>query len=469
MPSRRRVLALLGAAGLAGCTGTPDGSETPSPTGTPTLTGSPTTPTDEPPETTDQTPFDLPDWESSWSLAFDGTPLGLTSDAPADDGQPTDGTWTSDSDRLYVTSQTDGKTTIAAVDTAGRAVEWRRTLAGTPVSYSYANSQGLARGGWGVTVTSDAVYAVAGEPTDREPTAIHALDPASGERLWRLRRDRRLGVVGVTDDLLVATGREYAGGSGTPPPTHATDTEPAASLLYGIDPTSGAVRWTQELLGHRETVVTSDGVYAASDAGLRVFAPDGTPRTTDDATPASAVAPLGDGIAYLAGDDSPTLYGLDATGTRRWSRSLPADELLADGDRLYAGGDVVASVTPDGSLAWRDENYGQWLLLTPDRARLYTRSGRAADAVTAYTSDGTRLWQFDPPSNNAWPEAATREAVAVSAITGDTASEPFLTTYAVGPDGRPRKSRGFDSLFDALGADETIYVVADGDFLALDP
>ena len=447
MVSRRRIVALLGSvAGLAGCTETPTEPRTP-------------TRTDPVSEESPQT--DLPNWEPAWSLSVEGTPLGVSAEGPAGAPEP------SDDSPLYVTSETDGETTITAVDPATATAVWETTLDGSAVSYSYATTQGIARGGWGVTVTGEAVYAVAGRPDERGPTAIHALDPTTGETLWRFDSDRELGVAGVTDGLLVARGREYVAGTGTPPPTGATETEPSSTLLYGLDPATGTLRWQREVFDHRETVVTADGVFAATAAGLQTVTPDGTQQTTVHSS-ATAVAAVGRRVVALVDSGQPTLCGLDATGEPEWRRSLPVDELLTDGTRLYAGGDVAAAVEPDGSLAWRDEAHAQWLLLDPDRDTLYTRSGVAADGATAYATDGTRRWRFAPPSNNAWPEAATGEAVAVSAITGETASEPFLTTYAVGPDGRARRSRGFDTLFDALGRDGTVYVAAAAGFLALD-
>ena len=73
-------------------------------------------------------------------------------------------------------------------------------------------------------------------------------------------------------------------------------------------------------------------------------------------------------------------------------------------------------------------------------------------------------------ANDAWPTAATADAVAVTAITGETAAEPFHTVYAVDADGRATVSFGVDTVFETLGHGETVYL-ADGEsrLLALDP
>ncbi|ESS07455.1 MAG: hypothetical protein A07HB70_00405 [uncultured archaeon A07HB70] len=67
-----------------------------------------------------------------------------------------------------------------------------------------------------------------------------------------------------------------------------------------------------------------------------------------------------------------------------------------------------------------------------------------------------------PPSQNAWPAAATRDRAVVQAITGETAEEPFHTVYAVDSEGRVAASRGVDTVFDVVGHDGRVYL-ADGE------
>jgi hypothetical protein len=82
-------------------------------------------------------------------------------------------------------------------------------------------------------------------------------------------------------------------------------------------------------------------------------------------------------------------------GGRDWHHDLPVREFLLEGDRLFAGDDVVVAVGPDGTVVWRDRGHGKWLLLNPDSDSLYTRSGVQADAATAYDTTGDARWTFD--------------------------------------------------------------------------
>jgi hypothetical protein len=98
------------------------------------------------------------------------------------------------------------------------------------------------------------------------------------------------------------------------------------------------------------------------------------------------------------------------------------------------------------------------------------RAETEADSATAYDVGGEERWTFDPPANDAWPEAATRDAVVVSAITADPGDQPFLTVYAVAADGQATAALGKDTVFDAVGLNGTVYL-ADGvsNLVALDP
>ncbi len=435
MVSRRRLLQ-LGAgvvAGVAGC------AATDAPTDEPTER----TPTDEP---TERTPGELSDWEPAWRVSVEGRPLGIDHDDR----------------RLYVTVGQSEAGAVAAVDPADRTVVWRTDLAGPPVGGSHAGSRAIARGQWGVTLAGRAVYAVGGNEADNEPTTLHALDRTDGSRRWTFTRPRELGVVGVTDEQVVVSGRAFLTGTGTPPPTHHTPDEPVSVELYGLDRATGERRWTHELFDLRETHVTNDAVFAASDAGLVSLTLDGDRQGTLGVGPATALATLDGRGLYLTGE---TLHGVTPAGSTVWERDLPIDSLVRIGDRVYAGGNAVLAVGRDGTVEWRENAYGRWLLPDPDRDTLYTRSGVEADAATAYAMDGTRRWRFRPFSNNAWPEAATREAVAVTAITG---GESFYTLYAVGADGRARAALDIDTIFDAAGLDDRIYVGGDNGLLALD-
>lgn len=469
MVSRRRALQLGAAAfaAAAGCldrtrsdgttpTDTGETADTPGEGTTPgaTPTADDATPTAAEHDAPTRTPGDVPEWEPEWTMSFEGwRVLGLA----AADGV------------VYATlDSTDGPAAVAAVEPGGQSVRWQSESEGEAVPGSHVSDRGNARGQWGVTVVDETVYTVAGLVRGREWSAIHALDRETGERRWSVRRERELAVAGVRDGVVVATGLEFFPPPGeTPLPTHGTPDEPLATAVYGLDPGDGTVRWTETFLDVEEVAV-GDGVYVAAGDRLVGLGPDGARRFTYDRGPATSVEAAEEGVFYLTGeDDTATIHRLGPNGDRGWTLEVPVGELLLDGSRLYAGGDAVVAVESDGAVTWRDRAHGRWLLVDPDRDTLYTRSGTRADAASAYDAADGKRWTFDPPSNNAWPEAATQDALMVTSITG---GQQFNTVYAVDADGHARAARGVDHVVDALGTDGTVYV-ANGDsaLLALEP
>jgi hypothetical protein len=464
MPSRRRVLQLTAGAlaATSGCfsetTDSPTGSDTtdevirtdtaPSPTGTERATE-----VDRATDEETSRPDGLSEWTPEWTEPFgDWTVLGLT----AADGS------------LYTTLQadlTEGPSAVAAVDPADGSVLWRTESEGEAVGGSHAAYQRIARGGHGVTPSDEAVYSVAGRDDSYEWTAVHALDRATGERRWSLQRERSLAVAGVADGLVVATGLEFF----EPEGTHDTPDEPLETVVYGLDAATGEVRWTQSFQGVEDVTTCSTGVYVAAGDRLVGLGHDGSTTFTYYHGPSTWVEATGGRIYYLVGEDeTATLHGVAPNGEVDWTRDVPVEELLLAGDRLYAGGDATVAVEPDGTVAWRRDDHGQWLLLDPGDNTLYTRSGVGQDRATAHDAGGAERWTFNPPSNNAWPEAATNNALAVTAITPDDG--PFKTVYAVDEDGQATAALDRDTVFDAVGLDGMIYL-ADGtsELLALPP
>ncbi|WP_137285874.1 PQQ-binding-like beta-propeller repeat protein [Halorussus salinisoli] len=404
-----------------------------------------------------QTPGDVPEWTPAWTLPFDGWHvLGLD---------------TTD-ELLYATLNKDnGSSAVAAVNPDEQSVLWQTESDGEAVGGSHAAYQNISRGQWGLTLSDDTVYAVAGPAEERQWSAVHALNQTDGERRWSLRRERELAIAGIADGLVVATGLEFFPPPGTTPVSHQTPESPLSTVVYGIDAATGTVRWTREFVDVQDVAVGRDGVYVAAQNRLVGLDWDGDTQFTYDRGPATRVEAAAGRVFYLTGEESHvTLHGVGQNGSSDWRRDIPVEELLFDGDRLYVGGDAVAAVETDGTVAWRDDDYGQWLLLDPDRNTLYTRSGTAADAATAYDVTGEERWTFDPPSNNAWPEAATQDVLVASAITADHADQPFLTVYAVNAEGQATAAIGKDTVFDATGLDGTVYL-ADGasNLVALDP
>lgn len=478
MVSRRDCL-LLGASALAGVAGcaagsggsTPDGNGTatsPPPTGaadTPTRTPG-TTPTGTPTATPagplvadgpTRTPGDVPEWTPSWTCGFDDRNL-LGLDAGGD--------------TLYATTSTQGgPTAVAAVAPDDGSVRWQRAFAGEAVAGSHAAPGPNER--WGVTLADDAVYAVSGNTEERAWSAVRALSRADGERRWSLRRERRVGVAGVADDLVVVTAtafRERHPDSMTPAPTDgggrsATATpEPRETAVIGVDAAAGEVRWEREFPGVADVAVGAGGVHVALASGLVSLDLGGSRRGQRDAAATDRVVTAGDRVYYRT--EGGSLHAVGPDGEAEWAASVPGRDLLVGDERIYAGGDRVVAVTPAGEVAWRDDDPGYWLFRDPDGDTLYTRAGRAADRATAYDVGGSERWTFAPPANDAWPTAATADAMVATAITG----EPFYTVYTVDADGRATASLGRDTVFDALGHDGTVYL-ADGEstLSALDP
>ncbi|WP_276257720.1 PQQ-binding-like beta-propeller repeat protein [Haloglomus litoreum] len=447
MVSRRRLLQ-VGAGTLAAAAGCTDTTDNPPADAGPSDQPSPTDAGDGPTTTPDG---DLDAWEPAWTLSFDHDVLGV------DAGE----------NHLFLTvSANDGPSAVVAVDPAEQSIVWRTESEGEAVAASHAAARPIARGHWGATVTARSVYTVAGPAEEREWTALHALDRATGDRRWSVRRDRRFSVAGVTDGLLVATGQEFVD-RGTP--AHPTPTpERTSTVVYGIDAADGSVRWTREFVavGAPDVALSSDGIFVATGDRLVGLDHQGSTTFTLDHGPATRVEAVPGRVYYLSGDPyeggPQTLHGVSPDGTRAWAHDLAVHELLLDGDRLYAGGDVVVAVDPDGTVAWQDGDYGEWLLLDPDGDTLYTRSGVQADAATAYDTAGEARWTFDPPANNAWPEAATADALMVDTVSGPT--------YLVDAEGEATATLERETIFDALGLDGTMFV-ADGrnQLLALDP
>lgn len=461
MPSRRAVLATLGLAAAGGCLDRDTAGATEAGSRTPTTvdTASPATDTRTPP--TESAPVDadfddLPRWEPAWTHRLgDWNALGVDA---------VDGT-------LYLTlGDDDGGGSVAAFDPERREELWRTPLGAGPTTGGTTDSQPIARGKWGVTVTPETVYAVAGRVTDRRWSAVSTLDRATGERRWRHRVERALSVVGADDGLVVVAATQFTPPAGTPATTHAHDTpdEPPSTAISGLTP-DGEVRWRREFESVTDAALGPDGVSVATPDGLVGLGRDGGRRFRYPAARGTLVVASDERVFYgteSADGDAGTIHGVGPDGEREFRRSAPVGEFLPVDGTLYAADSGVAAVESDGRVRWRARGYDQWLCAAPDGDRLYSRDGRGADRVTAYTADGERQWTLAPPTRNAWPEGATTEGVVASAITG---GETFLTTYLV-RDGRPTAARGVDTLFDVAAVGSRAFLAdGEGRLLAVDP
>ena len=456
MPSRRTLLATLGLA-AAGCldrdtTDQRGGSASQTPTRADT---SSTTTTGETAPATESEPTgadfdDLPRWEPAWTHQLgDWNPLGV---------DVVDGT-------LYLTlSDDDDGGSVAAFDPARREELWRATLGAGPTTGGTTDSQPIARGKWGVTVTTETVYAVAGRVAGRQWSAVSALDRATGEVRWRHRRERNLSIVGVDDEVVVVAATQFSPPPGTPVTTHAHNTpdEPPSTAVVGLG-LDGEVRWQREFEAVTDATLGPNGVSVATPDELVGLGRDGRQRFRYTVGQGTLVVASDDRVFYgtesadAGVGDAGTVHGVGPDGNRRFRRSAPVGEFLVVDGTLYAADLGIAAVEPDGEVSWRSDRYDQWLCASPGGDRLYSRDGRAADRVTAYTAGGERQWTLAPPTQNAWPEGATTDGVVASAI---TAGETFLTTYLV-RDGRPTAARGVDTLFDVAAVGSRAFL-ADG-------
>lgn len=460
MATRRRLLALTAGSlsGIAGCLdgGAGDGIDR----GTPTQTDVAGVESDEPAETetteADRTTVDseLSDWDPAWTLETD-FPHVLGVDAGPD--------------RLYLTlNSDDGRSAVAAVRRGEDVVDWIQPFEGEAEGAN-PRSPDDHRDQWGVAVADGAVYSVHGRAESYEWTAVHALDAESGDRLWTFERKRDLYIRGVRGGTVVATGLEFF----EPEHSHDTPEEPLRTVVYGVDAASGTEQWSVSFDGVEDVAVGAETVVVATADGVTAVGLDGIERWQDQrGEPIRALSTVGDVTVIVTGEDrrDATVVGLGPEGSERWSRSLSVESLFAHGGRVYGFGRNVAALKPDGTVAWTRSTYGDEPTFSPSGDRLYARAGRRADGVDAVALPrGRHEFRFDAPSDDAWPVAATADAVVVEAITPDEAD--FTSLFAVDArTGEPRAVyRPDDSVFDTEAVDGTVYTgFGDGSLAAFE-
>lgn len=441
MVPRRRALKLAAGAlaAFAGCTaGESDDPSTTTRTTSTTTTTTARTTTERTRTTTDtDETTGLPEWQPAWHRsAVKANVLGLDA---------ADGT-------LYAATSDDrNAAAVEAFDPASGRRRWRTQFDGGGVTGSSPERDG---DGWGVTTDGARVYAVTGQvDPDDGWTAVHALDAASGEREWSIRRERRFEIVGSADGMVFALAHEFE-----PEVGPEREAPPQPATLLAVDAAAGSVRWTRDLDHARGGRVHRSTVYVVVSPELVAFTADGTERWrfAADAEP-RFFAPAGDRLyLVVAGDDS-TVHGLTIDGTETWNRTVPADEWTTDGRRLYGGGRGVYALDPDGTAAWRDDVRAIDLLATAADA-LYVRTGGAG--VTAYaTADGTRRWTLRPDAKYAWPEAATADTAVCAGMTNTDSAPLTDTLFAVDAEsGNARASFTVGTAFGVESGDGRVFV-----------
>ncbi|MFB6221078.1 MAG: hypothetical protein ABEH90_06530, partial [Halolamina sp.] len=326
---------------------------------------------------------------------------------------------------------------------------------------------------WSTWVTTERVFLAAG--IRHKSWTVRAFRRTTGDELWSFRKERQLAVRDVTPESLLVTAEEMF----VPETTHDTPEEPLTSHVYLLDRETGDATRLGSLDGVRGGAATPDGAYLVTVNGVTAFDNAGGSESQRWQRPLSGegigVYTHNDRIVTLAKtEDRSEIVGFGPDSERRWQRQAPethgSDSLFVDGVLYVGGGDGVVAVRADGTVAWRDDRPGGWFIYDDATGRVYTRSGVAADAAAAYGPDGDWRWTFDPDSKNAWPTTVTDQAVLATAITGDHASEPFYTVYAVDPEtGDGSELVGLDTIFSVESVGNRAYFAAGRRIHAYEP
>jgi outer membrane protein assembly factor BamB len=232
-----------------------------------------------------------------------------------------------------------------------------------------------------------------------EPSATYALEPATGQELWKATD------VWVDDPLVV--GDLVLGHIG--------------NTITALDLGTGEIRWQvdSELWAWGNMAVAGDLVVTGSDDGkVQAINPADGSSVWVKALPrgdvyTEAIAVAGDVVIVV--DDDQWVTGLDvATGTERWSKDMTANYYEAP----LPIGDVVV-VSTDTGLNFVDPATGQVLHSANGSGSVSTPApgGAPAVLVTALTSlsavdlEGRVLWTTDLPIDALEVEATDGYAV----------------------------------------------------------
>jgi outer membrane protein assembly factor BamB len=463
MVSRRRALQALGSAtglALAGCLsddgptdtstepGTTAGSGgTRQPSGTPTVAD-----TDR---TADDRTDDRPD--TPQRTARNVTPAGWSPDwryqlaDPSGENAYLYSIFAGGSDLYALLGNSADPAFVEAIDSAAGEQRWTRSFDARPT---------------GLTATDRAAYLAVGDDNDPEEgwTQVHALDLTDGATDWTFRRDgQALSVVAETDSLALVFGEEIRR-RGTHEATP-TDHDARESWVHVLDRTSGDHRFAITDEEIHDVQVVGDTIYVAAGRKLVAISVEGSERWRVRADyPGYVIRPADDVVYFLTRIEhrEMVVHGVTRDGQRRFRRRLAIQRrATTDGQRLYVGGDAIVALDPDGSEAWRHDRHGTRPLLGPAGETVYYRTGRRANAATAFdAADGTSRWTYTPPTENAWPAFAVGDSVVVDTV-GDG-------VYAVAAsDGRPRKHYAGEVDGDPVRVDDTLFVAGDEQVAAL--
>lgn len=299
-------------------------------------------------------------------------------------------------------------TGLVAFDAASGSLEWRTRLDGAP-----AGTPGVGDGV--VFVPRDGRY------SDLDNPFVQALEPQSGDELWRVDVDaERLFAPTVADETgyLCTSDGIYA---------------------IGFD---GEIRWTQSVqVSQGSFDVAYDDllmdVAPAVDDG-RVFAPEPNGIAAIDADSGDVVwtesadtvraAPAVSGDRVLLADVSNGIRSLDRTdGTERWHWEADGcwTTPAVSGGTVYAtaGADIAAVSPSDGTERWRLGGHGL-------RGDCYSSPAVGSDGVVAGSithsvavlREGSVDWKYDDVGSRLSPALASGR---IHAVTDD----PALLTF----------------------------------------
>ncbi|GAB3439924.1 outer membrane protein assembly factor BamB family protein [Actinophytocola sediminis] len=273
---------------------------------------------------------------------------------------------------------------------------------------------------------------------------LHAFDRTSGELRWRAENtvllatgdgsafayDREIGQEAVTSvDLATGKPRWRAELATLLPDHFPTDVDGAVAtpeavvilpgntdVALGLDPVTGAVRWT---------VVPRDA--------------DGIPLT--DIAEATAVNDQVVFTGNLGDDVDIAAHDLD-DGERRWALTgtdFPAEELLLTQEGMVgvvgpSGGDLDARDLATGRSLWTVQSTGTYWLAAIGDGVVYAGSRQDSELTAFAMDDGTELWTTAAPGR---PMVRGGEVYGVGG--GDVLGEKPLTVTAV--DARTGESR----------------------------
>lgn len=310
------------------------------------------------------------------------------------------------------------------------------------------------------------------------PDTVEARDPSTGAQEWRVP------VLPIRSDTTLMRAVEVEG------TLVLTVINASFDQLeeYGLDPATGAVRWTIETRNSTSTppVAIGDGLLAVANTAeewARVY-DAATGETAWEVDAASAAVAPGT-VAVVRGEE---LQVFDAHGTKQWTARIDASTrvpiTIDDGLVVTGEGDtVVARDLADGAPRWRTTpDIGAVTGLAPvrDGGFYATHLDTTDSAVAVLGPEGRRVARHGPVDRNLWQSVQTDAGIHVVDLVdhtlpnGDETQALVVTDVLTGartptlpPPSRSRGGFGgpsFDIVSGVIGANSRL--VANGALVA---